>query len=323
MPTTITKTVKPTGGDYTSLSAWNAGEQRDLTSVDEIAEAACYNMSDTTQVSLDGWTTDATRYIRVYAVDIHSGSWTTSAYRLAIAAFSPFNLYEAYTRIEGIQLDAQGQTTYAPYGIRILSGATHCRIERNIIKNTYSGTNADGLNRGINCALSIGDPVYISNNIIYGFDEIEAVGNSTGIHTGNATAYVFNNTVYGCKRGITDDGGNTCRAINNICASNSIADFSSGMHADSNYNASSDATAIGANARTSQTFTFVSTTGGSEDFHLQSSDTGAKGYGTDLSGHVTYPISVDIDNVTRTGTWDIGADQTALTGNPWNYYAQL
>ena len=47
------------------------------------------------------------------------------------------------------------------------------------------------------------------------------------------------------------------------------------------------------------------------DFHLHSSDTTAKDAGTDLSGTFTD----DIDGDTRSGTWDIGADESQASAS--------
>jgi hypothetical protein len=46
------------------------------------------------------------------------------------------------------------------------------------------------------------------------------------------------------------------------------------------------------------TVTFVNAAGG--DFHIDETDEEAIGFGTDLSGHGTYPITRDIDGQTRT-----------------------
>ncbi|MEF3691502.1 MAG: hypothetical protein V3574_00410, partial [Candidatus Moraniibacteriota bacterium] len=52
---------------------------------------------------------------------------------------------------------------------------------------------------------------------------------------------------------------------------------------------------------------FVSTEAGSEDFHLHPDDRFAIDAGTDLSTYFT----TDIDSMPRSGSWDIGADETA------------
>jgi len=80
-----------------------------------------------------------------------------------------------------------------------------------------------------------------------------------------------------------------------------------------NFSASSDATADdwgGTGNRINQTFAFVDET--NDDFHLAENDTGAKGYGTDLSIDPDFPVIDDIDGQTRPvwDAWDIGADQT-------------
>ena len=57
-----------------------------------------------------------------------------------------------------------------------------------------------------------------------------------------------------------------------------------------------------------RTFTFVDEA--NDDFHLASTDdTGAKDYGTDLSSDPNLSFNDDIDGDTRSGTWDIGADE--------------
>ncbi len=55
--------------------------------------------------------------------------------------------------------------------------------------------------------------------------------------------------------------------------------------------------------------TFIDET--NNDFHLASNDTGARNYGTDLSGDINLPFSTDIDGQTRPGQliWDVGADE--------------
>lgn len=311
-----TKTIKDAGGDYTTLAAWIAGEQGDLVAATEIRIADCYDLAaaDTAVVDIDGSTTNASYYLQIQSHTNHNGVWTASAYELAPVTFNPsITIQDDYTRIVGLQISTTGAGAYAGQGIKVVT-VGGCRIERCLIKNLYSGTNTSGINRGINAGLGVGVTVFISNNIVYGFDEDEPAEPTVGIFVGNATAYAYNNTVYGCTQGIMESGGNTCRAKNNLCAASATADFVGAFHASSDYNASSDTTAIGANKRISQTFTFVSTTGGSEDLHLTAGDAGARAHGTTLAADADYPISVDVDNATRTGTWDIGADQITVAG---------
>ena len=105
----------PTANCYTSLSAWEAGEQRDLTATDEIAVArieGTWTNPDTTPVTIDGWTTDATRYIRIYTTPEarHTGKWDNTRYRLESGNFGAkiVNNQQDYTRIEGLQIHHSG-----------------------------------------------------------------------------------------------------------------------------------------------------------------------------------------------------------------------
>ena len=73
MATEVVKIVDPdngAGADYTSLSAWEAGEEKDLQQADEIAVAKCRCTSgsaDTDYVVIDGsWNTDADHYIKIW-----------------------------------------------------------------------------------------------------------------------------------------------------------------------------------------------------------------------------------------------------------------
>ena len=81
-------------------------------------------------------------------------------------------------------------------------------------------------------------------------------------------------------------------------------------------NVSSDATADdwGTGGIINSTPTFVNLT--THDLHLSASDTVAKDQGEDLSGEY---FSDDIDGVTRTGTWDIGADEFLASSTASDY----
>ena len=125
------------------------------------------------------------------------------------------------------------------------------------------------------------------------------------------TAYIYNNTCVGSSYGITVSTG-TVYAKNNICYDNDDGATNGTFHEDSDYNAT-DAASIGtggAHDQTEQTFTFT----GGDDYHLQSGDAGAKDLGVDLSGDGGLAFSNDIDDESRSGTWDIGADEYVAAG---------
>jgi len=113
MATPVTKTIKPTGGNYDSQNAAEAGEERNLVTADEICILECYAMEDTTRVSYSGWVSDATRYIKVYTplTERHPGYWSTSAYRIKGHATWDAVITvtgTTYIRFEGIQIDNDG-----------------------------------------------------------------------------------------------------------------------------------------------------------------------------------------------------------------------
>ncbi|MEJ2267522.1 MAG: hypothetical protein P8X70_00400 [Nanoarchaeota archaeon] len=89
------------------------------------------------------------------------------------------------------------------------------------------------------------------------------------------------------------------------------ADFYNGDGTDAlDYCASSDGTATytgGIGNRINQVFKFVDES--ITDLHLDPLDTSALDLGVDLSANVDISFSNDIDGETRSGTWDIGADE--------------
>lgn len=316
MTTTVTKTIKSSGGDYTSLSAWESANAADLTSVDEIRQAECHNFVDTAMVDIDGWTTDATRYIRIYAAQNHGGVYGTSSYRLAPADTGwSFINRENYCRVEGlcISTTATCQTVFYHYA----SGTADCRYDRVIVKGTANVTY--GVRNG-NSGLAT-----YTNILIY---DVRG-GASRSFYHEIGTSNCYNCTAINSSTGFRQDSG--------TCVVKNCAYYSQGAPTPNGYdgnwgsgstnNASDQASdAPGTNPRNSVTPTFVDET--NDDFHLASGDTAWKDQGADLSGTFT----VDIDNVTRSGTWDIGADEytapavsAAITGTaqPTSTEAQI
>ena len=305
MATTVTKTIKSSGGDYTSLSAWEAAQQGDLTGIrDEIAQAECYKFLDTTAVDITGWTTDATRYIRIYTptAERHAGYLVTdgSAYCLQAPAASAQCLRDrqAFTRIEGLILDGvnctNGRVLHAGYTV------AGNQYSYNVIK----GIAANSI--GIEFDQGVAGNYYVFNNIIY--DSFRGVLMYTG------TYYIENNTVVDCGQGIRGVvAAQTYNLTNNISFNNSGGDFlqSAGTFV-ATYNSSSDATAddwggagnlINKNSSTN----FIDYA--NNKFGITSADTTQwKNLGT---ATVVGGYTDDIIGTTRDASWDIGAYEVA------------
>lgn len=172
MVDTITKTVKP-GGDYTSLAAFESGEQRVLTAADEIARALCGNFVDTDS-KIDGWTTDATRHVIVEAEHAHgsNGRLTENAYRVISAGAAIVDNRVDYTRFIGIQSRATASNGRAFY---------NATGDNALYQDCIGEADAPALT----CFQSAGGSTFMTNCVAYA-----PVAKGTIITTGgNLTAY--------------------------------------------------------------------------------------------------------------------------------------
>ncbi len=323
MTITNTRTIKPSRGAYTSLINWEAGRQADLVTGDLIEIAECYSMQDTTAVVINGWTTGAINYIKIYTptAERHNGTYQTSKYYLNVSEAIAIAVQEDYVRVDGLQCQVT-TTSVLKHGIMI-SGQTNVNnliwISNNIFKGVISGGN------GTDChgiyvyeSNSAGSVVKVWNCIAYNWFNSTYPDNTSnhGFNNTYGLTTFYNCTAYKCGMGFVKGSTYSTTAINCLSINNAVRaayiDFSGTIT--QSYNISSDTTSDGTGSIDSQGLTdvdFVNTTAGSEDFHLQSTST-AIGVGTDNPGSGLY--SDDIDGVARTSTWDIGADEYVAAG---------
>jgi hypothetical protein len=313
MPTTIVKTVKPSGGDYTSLSAWESGQQGDLVTNDQIQQAECYAMVDTTAIDINGWTTDATRYIRVTVptAERHDGKRNTSKYRIVgVADFAVglLQINEDYVRCEGLAL--RNTSTVDAAGIRVNGATTDIIFSDCIVYDC--GTNGSGFFLQTPSKVTLLNCVSMNNG-----------GSGIQVGSGGATvAYAYNCTsVNNVKAGFTVAAFRTLHSKNCYAGGNTLDDFETPTDATHNKTTchSEDATGNTTTAfSTSSGAYFTNVTAGSEDVHIGASSA-LKDVGTDLSGDSQWVHpggNVDIDGQARS-TWDIGADEyMAAAGGP-------
>lgn len=274
----------------------------------------CANFLDTTKATVAGGTTNATNYVRIYAADNHNGLYGTSSYRLETTdSSSTGSLYinQAFTRLEGL-LVANTTDDNGADGIAAAFDKV-ARIDRCIVKNTQNAATFGNSCYGIQ---SVGGDrtadLYVANCIVIWKWGRTGSNNTSAFFSdssGSNKMYCYNCTAIGdafSKGFFGGSLGSGAMIVKNGLASGFAAGFSGNFSSGTDYNASSDTTAsVGAHSRISQTFTFVNA--GAGNYQLAGSDTGAKGFGVDLSADATYPISVDVTNTARSGTWDIGA----------------
>jgi len=320
-PTDITSTaVTSVKHVYTSLNAAVTGASTllgssDLTTADVVLNIPCYydSAADTTAVIVSGYTTDATRYIKIYtpsntATESNNsqranGKWNDTKYNLKVSTNNHnFDISISYVHIDGLQI-YQYSDSPTKGGIYAYANKTGIEISNNIIRG--NGNYSSATHFGINIA----DSCKIWNNIVYNFNATTSFGIQST--TSGTNHYIYNNTVYGCTAGILQS--NATVILKNNIVYNNTTDYSGTFNSSSTNNLSKDGTAPPLNTYyTSKTLAFTSVTAGAEDFHLVSTDTDAINKGADLTSDANLPFSTDIDGQTRnlrSEGWDIGADE--------------
>jgi len=317
--------------EYASLNAYEAGftdsnhiNNTDLTAsgADVIAFACDYydhddQTADTSAVAIDfSGTTDSTHYLQVFtptggAESInnqrHDGKWNDTKYRIISSAERTLEILEDYVTIEGLQVYNNKATGHI-YGIYVANQSIgKVEINKSIVK--IDGSSNSAYNNG-NVFCWYANIIDIINCIIYGGDKTNNKRN--GIFSKDTTVSVYNCTVSGAYAGINRYVSGIVKAIN--CAVFDNVDNFIGSFDTIDYCASDDGdggtTAV---VPSDWSSVFVDYTNG--DFHLKSTDTDLKDAGTDLSSE---GFSDDIDGDTRSGTWDIGADEYVSGGYTLN-----
>ncbi len=325
MPTVVEVTVGPGGAyHYSSLTAAEAGEDDngDLVSRDVQLDIACFAFDDASaNCNFSGWTTDATRYVRVYCPpgEGHSGVWNTSKYRKrSTTGFGAvITISEEFVRIDGIQCYQPSGSYTALVRVDISTNTSDIRIDRCLLNARGATLSLAALHmstgnlRVLNSAVygSSSDGIEIVSSVagsVVALDNVTSVGNGTyGVANGSGNAAC---TLRNCY-----SGGNSTEAY----LTSSTMTFTTCMHS----SATSFTGSTGSIAYDTSNFTNV--TSGSEDLSLPSGSDLIDA-GTDLSGTFTDSIG----GVTRPSgaAFDVGAFEFDAggggTANPWYYYAQ-
>ncbi len=307
-------TVDP-AGDYPSLSAALIAEADDLVTNDtylDIEITGVWTSSDTTSVNFDGFTTDATHYVNVYADDANkfTGKWDTTKYRLEVN--NPYSegimyLNTNYVKVSGLQM--RNVSTYEDGGSRGLAAGEVDAGNLIEVSNCLVISNA--------ICVRIWDEVPIihwKNCVFYNNGETESSV------FGYGTQYLYNcvfisSSAYGSVSN-TGGGASTwvvknCYAYNANTEGPAFNDMTTMVTCASNDTSGSEGLQsidLGDSSGTK----FVSLTDGSWDFHLKK-DSPLVNVGTDLSGDAVIPFDTDAEGDSRpqSTAWDLGADEYA------------
>jgi parallel beta-helix repeat protein len=290
-----------------NFDTWTGGA--DLVANNYIWNIALYaDATDTTAVTIDGWTTNSNNYLRIYTptstseVGVsqrHNGT-PGSGFSIYSTTGTVIGIVSSYTVIEGLEIYSDGTQDGIGAGSSLSDAVI---LSFNLIHD---------INKGISLSRSNGGAFKAYNNIIYDSADASIEANGTEI-TG---FYVYNNTVYNSSyHGIYARNSATIVAKNNIVLNSANSDFKNiSVSVGSDYNVSSDGSAPGANSKTC-TVSFIDSA--NDNYHLSGSDTCAKDSGTDLSSDSNLSFSTDIDGDSRpyNSTWDIGADEYVPSPN--------
>lgn len=291
--------------DYTDLAVWESATDNDLVTATQSEVLECYRDSAVyaDNIVVTGAITNSSykRIIRPASGNFHTGIPNTGV-RFELSSFATMaTITEEYFSLQDIELNWDGASGGTVNLIQTNATSHFSTIIGCILgpfQNTSSGSARGFLINGTSTSVNV---ISLINNII-----IKESGNGVGLlsnaSSSNLIIALYNNTFIDAD--IQRSGGV-------VEAKNCLVDggsFSGTFDAASTNNASSDTSAPGLSPRINQTFSFIDNL--NDDYHLDETDSAAKGFGADLSSDTNFAFDDDIDRETII-TWSIGADAQA------------
>ena len=306
MATQVISSIRASGGDYTSLSAWIAAMQTtypNLVTADVQLIAECYN--DWTgglvdSVTVSGFTTDATRNIIIRAASGHGhGGVIGGGFKITNSSSYCIGLTQDFSIVENIEAIQTSPKSFSNSAF-VINGS-NCVADRCIGKSNFYAFLLERYNN------SPGVSPIARNCIAY--------SSGYGIGANTWMKYdIYNCTSVNCGVGFVDSHATGVpHTITNCVAHNCTTSYSSSNDSalTAFNNAASDATLVaplGTNPLLLDVVDadFLDVTNG--DYHLAA---GSKliDVGYDLTGIVDF----DIDGAVRVAPFDIGADELGAT----------
>lgn len=287
------------GGDYASLSAWEADLSGTLS---EIEEADCQvtggtPSADTTPCVLAGFTPTSSYYplINATGTHTHSGQWTNAKFRMIVDDDYSIDCQVQYARIIGLQF----RRTYTSIGwstglkVTIWSTPSDIRIGRCICESTGDNNRTLGVFGGSGCT------VHVYNCIL-------GPATTDCIYAENSTnLYIYNSTIVKADRYcVSDSTSGTFNVKNCTVADGSSDEFNGSPTID--YCASDDGD--GTNAQTlSGTRANDFTDWNNGDYSIVSGSVQENNGVTDPDSWGGYSDDIIGTSRPQGASWDIGA----------------
>ncbi len=306
---------------YVSLNAAAAAEQKDLVAADQFIRFICSSddagathVEDTTAVTIDGSTTDATRYFQIESASSHGGKWNDNIYRLNVQDGRALLISDNNVNLVGLQVSHHTLTAINDV-VRIATvsaGATYL-FDSCIFR--MSGGDGTYVSYGV-YVVDADATLNMINSLVYRPSANTSTAN-TAVYINLGNANVYSCTIIGGCR--TFRLGTGTAVAKNCYVKVVTASYAYSATITLITCASSDTTgSAGLQNIAWDTSNFTNVSAGSEDFHLPVGSA-LIDVGTDTTGDgAPLNFTDDIDGVARAGTWDIGADEhissTIITG---------
>lgn len=320
----VVKTIGTAAGrDYSTIASWESAEQGDLVTLTEIHVGEMYKdfkFDITTTQTIDGSTTNSSYYMHLTVAEgeRHRGIAETGVVvDCQNSAVSGIDIRDPNTRVEWVEVKrCTGASTIGAIALNDGAGSS---LIQNVIIHNFADASFDV--SGIIFISTTGyTGVNIRNCLVYDGDHSGILGdnsNTTGI-----TATIENCTIYGAlARGIYEfDGGttDTTFTVQNVVAMNTttsdifvgIGTVQYSLCEDSAADcAAGDVSVTCTNCQTGMTNAnqFVSTTSGSENFHLKSGSNAIDN--ANPTAPTTFATDIDLESRPQMAAWDIGSDE--------------
>ena len=299
MASELKKTIAPSGGDYTTLEACMDANEKNLVTSDEYFNVEITgdwsSTEDETNCVIQNYTTDATRFITIYATGTakHDGTaYKSKAYEFKGADNTSSNFTIGaggnYLVLKDFVVSGRGNAKQALYHATICATSVYDSM---IWHNNSNGTGT--------LIVNARSTLILNNNIFFNVNRgVYSGSTSTTVQCLNCTAYGAASSQFGFLR---------IKCVN-CYSGNFDSECFYSLSTGSDYCVASDTSASDectnyTDSQSTYADYFESVTGGSEDFTLlNNTNTLWSLSGNSLSGTFTD----DIIDTTRSA-WDIGA----------------